>query len=51
MAHRLTGSPAPLEYVELILCRTWHCPPSVMREQAIDDVYNTMQMLNAEARE
>lgn len=50
MAHLLTGSPAPLEYVELILCREWHCPPDVVRRQSIEDVHNTLRMLTAESK-
>lgn len=50
MAHLLTGSPAPLEYIEYVLCRTWHCPPSVMRAQSLDDVTNTLRILSAENR-
>jgi hypothetical protein len=50
MAHLLTGTPAPYEYIEHVMCRTWHCPPSVMRAESIDDVYDTLRILNAESR-
>lgn len=51
MAHLLTGEPAPWEYIELVLCRdVWHCPPSVLREQQMDDVLDALAVLNAEAR-
>lgn len=50
MAHLLAGSPAPLEYVELILCREWRCTPAEVRRQPLEDVYNTLTMLAAEGK-
>ena len=48
MAHLWVQSPAPVEYVEMILCREFGWLPSEMRQQSVDDIHNFLAMMNAE---
>ena len=49
-AHLWTGGPIPPEYIELQLCREFHCLPSQLRQENIVDVYKILDMLDVEAR-
>lgn len=51
MAHLWTQSPAPLEYIELILCRdVYHCPPSMLPPWHICQETLMMMQVEAEVR-
>jgi len=51
LAHLWTGAPAPLEYIELILCRdVYHCTPSELEKQYADVVNAHLVCLAAEAK-
>ncbi len=53
MAHLWIGpkaAPAPLEYVEMTLCREFGCLPSALRAESVDTVYSLQVMLGAEAK-
>jgi hypothetical protein len=44
------NAPAPAEYVELQLCREFHCLPSQLRAERLTDIENVLAMMAAEAK-
>lgn len=48
--HLWTDGPAPIEYIELTLCREYHCLPSALRRERAIDLLRTLDMLNVEAK-
>lgn len=42
-------TPAPWQYVELRLCREFHCLPSALRAERYADVMNILTMMGVEA--
>jgi len=51
LAHLWTSSPAPLEYIELILCRdVYHCPPQHLPPWHICEEALAMMQVEAEVR-
>ena len=51
MAHLWANDTAPIEYLELILCRdVFHCTPSQLRAEDYRDVMAALQCLEVEAR-
>lgn len=50
LAHLWTQGSAPVEYVELLLCRdVYHCPPDVLARQPARTVLRHLTCLRAEA--
>lgn len=49
ITHLWAKSPAPLEYIELHLCREFHVLPSQLRAEPHDNVLDILEMLGAEA--
>ena len=49
-AHLLANGRAPTEYIELALCREFHCLPSQLRRERATDMLNTLTMLRAESK-
>ena len=51
LAHLWTQSPAPLEYIELILCRdVYHCPPKDLPPWHICEEALAMMQVEADVR-
>lgn len=48
--HLWAAAPAPLEYIELQLCREFGCLPSQLRAEPVDNVLGVLAMMSAEAR-
>ena len=49
-AHLVANAPAPMEYIELLLCREFHCLPSALRKEQAGDMLRTLTMLQQESR-
>ena len=53
LAHLWIGppsAPAPLDYVEMTICREFGCLPSALRAEPLETVYHLQVMLAAEAK-
>lgn len=50
MAHLWTNAPAPLEYVEVQLCREFGWTLALLRRQPAEDVFQILDCLNAEGK-
>jgi hypothetical protein len=48
--HLWTKGPAPLEYIELVLCREFGCRPSELRQERAVDLFRVLDMMNVEAK-
>jgi len=49
MSHLWTGYSPPSEYITLIFCRdVWHCPPSVFRQQSVEDFMDALTCIGVE---
>ena len=48
--HLWASASAPIEYVELQLCREFHCLPSQLREEPADNVLAVLAMMSAESQ-
>lgn len=48
--HLWAAAPAPIEYVEMQLCREFHCLPSTLRAEPVDNVETLLVLMSAEAK-
>lgn len=48
--HLWAAAPAPIEYIEMQLCREFGCLPSQLRAEPADNVLGILAMMSAEAR-
>ena len=49
MAHLWAGAPAPVEYLQLVLCRdVYHCPPSMLPDWVT--IRRALAMMEAESK-
>jgi hypothetical protein len=48
--HLWSSAPAPIEYIELQLCREFHCLPSQLQEEPADNVLAVLAMMSAESQ-
>lgn len=50
MAHLVANAPAPLEYVEMLLCREFGVLPSVLRQERASDIMRFLNMMTQEGK-
>jgi len=50
MAHLVASAPAPLEYVEMLLCREFGVLPSVLRQENAGDIMRMLNMMTQEGK-
>lgn len=50
MTHLWTGAPAPVEYIEYLLCCKFHKLPSEVRREPLPNVLQVLECMSIEAK-